>query len=479
MRWVTNHPRTTIGLVGALLMVTGGAAIGHLNVRNLQRIAVIRTQLEDLEQIQGLHHRLEVSLLDEVREQIPVGSFLAEEVRLQVEAALSRERYLDSNTRAGLQQIEALLTGPGLVTRSTLASALELAGNLAEEEARAQRELLADLQADGRRELLLGSAVLAAMAVLAVLLAWFLPKRLLDPLSGLRERIGTLGEGRFEEVPTDGIQPSLLPLFRNYNAMVARMADLEAERKARAATLEEEVRAATRTLASQHRALATAERLAAVGETAAGVAHELRNPLAGILAALENLGREAADEDLSRRFQILTEETRRVVDLLNNYLAAARHEPEPASHTDVTQLAEELVSLVRYQLPSGISFEKELSEPVACFLPRERFRQALLNLVWNAVEALDPGPGTVRVAVRSNGESITVEVTDDGPGFPEEVLRRPIQAFRTSKDHGTGLGLSMVRRTASDLGGTLSLQNRDPKGAQVQLTIPCQANEKG
>jgi signal transduction histidine kinase len=479
MRWVAKHPRTSIGLLGAFLLIAGGAAIGQLNVRNLRRIAVIQSQLEDLEQIRGLQHRLEISLLDDVREAIPVGSFLAEEVRLQVESALAMRSFLAPETEEGLRRIEALLSRPGLVTRNTLASALELAGELTAAEAQAQRALLVQIQADGRREFGLGILVVLAMAALAGLLAWFLPKRLLDPLGGLRDRISALGEGRFEPVPTEGIEPGLLPLFNNYNAMVDRMAVLEAERKARAETLEEEVRAAARTLAEQHRTLATAERLAAVGETAAGVAHELRNPMAGILAALENLKREVTDQPLADRLELLGNETRRVVGLLNEYLAAARHDPEAFRKTDVGGLVQEMASLLRYQLPPNVSLEVQVPGELACFLPNNRIRQVVLNLVWNAVEALNSKPGTVTISARQEQGFVVLEVADDGPGFPAELLETPVQAFRTSRTHGTGLGLAMVRRTAADLGGRMTLENRPNGGALVRLSVPCQEKEEG
>ncbi|MFC1660362.1 ATP-binding protein, partial [Gemmatimonadota bacterium] len=100
--------------------------------------------------------------------------------------------------------------------------------------------------------------------------------------------------------------------------------------------------------------------------------------------------------------------------------------------------------------------------------------QVLLNLVWNSVEALASRPGSVCISVRGEESGITLEVTDDGPGFPVDLLDAPVQAFRTSRSQGTGLGLAMVRRTATDLGGTMTLGNRSPTGAWVRLFLPCE-----
>ncbi len=483
MKWFARHPRTSVALLGALLIAMGGAAVGYLNVRNLRRIELIQARLSDLERIRQLRHRLEVSLLDDVREAVPVGSFVARDVRLQVENALALQSYLDPRTAAGLRQIDALLSEPGLVvTRSTLVSALELAGSISEAEANAQRNLLSDIQQDGRREFFLGITVLTSLAALTALTSWVIPKRILDPLSGLRERFAGLAAGHFTEVPTDDLDQALLPLFGNYNAMVARLSELEEERRNRAETLEEEVRAATRTLVEQQRALADAQKLAAVGETAAGVAHELRNPLAGMLAALENLRREVTDPDVHRRLEMLHAETERVVRLLNEYLAAARHEPEPLAPVDLAQLVEEQLGLLRYQVPAQVVLEHSVPEGLVCTLPPDRIRQVLLNLVWNAVEAFETTPGRVRVTVETSvgdGPAVTLEVADDGPGFPPHLLETRIQSFRTARPGGTGLGLAMVARTAKELGGSMVLSNREPHGASVRLTIPCNPNREG
>lgn len=474
MMWVWRYPRVATGILGILLIAAGGTAVGVLSLRNLQRIDLIHARISDLERLRELRQRLEISLLDEVREAVPAGSFLAEDIRLQVENALALEDRLDPETAAGLRRIESLLSRPGLVNRESLVDALELAGSISERETRSQEDVLRRVREDGRREFLAGIAGLLALAALAAVAAWLLPKRLLDPLSHLRTQFTGLGQGRFEEVSLDGVDPALAPLFHHYNDLVSRLAELELERRARAETLESEVRAGARALLEQHRVLANAERLAAVGETAAGMAHELRNPLAGILAALENLGREVEDSALSRRLGLLHEEAARVVRLLNDYLAGSRHAPEPASVTDVGELVGSLVSFLRYQAPPTVRLEPVVEEGLECLLPPGRVRQALLNLVGNSLQALGSGPGTVTVSAAVVGPELRMEVRDDGPGFPEELLRGGAgQLFRTGRASGTGLGLATVQRTARDLGGGMSITNIEPRGASVVLSVPC------
>ncbi|MGW8264824.1 MAG: ATP-binding protein [Longimicrobiales bacterium] len=479
MSWAERSPRATIAILGILLIVAGGATVGFLNLRNLQRIDLIHARISDLERVRALRQRLEVSLLDDFRGAVPAGSFLAEDVRLQVETALALADRLDPETVLGLRRIQLLLSRPGLVSRETLIDALELAGSISERETRAQEDLLRRVREDGRKEFLVGIGGLLALATLAAVAAWLLPRRLLDPLSHLRSQFAGLGAGRFEEVSLEGVDAALVPLFENYNALVGRLAELEAERTARAQTLESEVRAGARALLEQHRVLTDAERLAAVGETAAGMAHELRNPLAGILAALDNLAREVEDSSLARRIGLLRQEAERVVRLLNEYLAASRHAPEPAVPTDVGDLVEDLLSLLRYQAPHGVRLEREVEERLECILPPGRVRQTLLNLVGNAIQALEPSPGTVTVSAKRKDDRLELEVRDDGPGFPEDLLQVAGQPFRTGRPTGTGLGLATAQRAARDLGGEMTITNLEPRGASVVLTLPCQRPEGG
>jgi len=477
MKLLSKHPRVAIGLIGILLVAAGGTAVGFLNLRNLQRIELIHDRISDLERLRELRQRLEISLLDEVREAVPSSNFLAEDVRLQVEGALALEDRLDPQTAAGLRRIEFILSRPGMVTREALISALELAGSIAERETQAQEALLRRIREDGRNEFALGFAGLMGLALMTVVAAWMVPRRFLDPLSYLRSQFADLGAGRFEEVSLKGVDSSLVPLFENYNALVTRLAELEGERKARAESLESEVRAGARALLEQHQVLASAERLAAVGETAAGMAHELRNPLAGILAALENLGREVDDPDLSPRLDVLHREADRVVQLLNSYLAASRHAPEPARVTDLGELVGDLLSLLRYQAPPSVRLEAEVEKGLRCAVPPGRIRQTLMNLLGNALQALGRSAGTVTVAVARVDGKLRMEVRDDGPGFPPEILPTVGQPFRTGRATGTGLGLATVQRTARDLGGNMTVMNLEPRGASVALSLPCDDTE--
>jgi signal transduction histidine kinase len=188
---------------------------------------------------------------------------------------------------------------------------------------------------------------------------------------------------------------------------------------------------------------------------------------------LSNLGGELGDEALERRVELAIRELDRLTALLNERLTEARHTPETSRRIDMHALVDDLLALIRYQVPEKIQLHAEVEEGLDCALPRDRLRQALLNLVLNSVHALGQGPGTVGISVRQQDARLVIEVTDDGPGFPAEVVEAGPRPFVTRREGGTGLGLAIVRRLALDLGGEVSLENPEPRGARARLVLPC------
>jgi signal transduction histidine kinase len=252
--------------------------------------------------------------------------------------------------------------------------------------------------------------------------------------------------------------------------------ELENAHQSHAALLEREVREATSALLQQQHSLARAERLAVTGELAASVAHELRNPLASIQMALSNLREDATDPDVVERIGLINDEAIRVERLLNDILNSARHAPEPARMVHLSSLIGRLLALTRYQLPANVQLESEVPGDLSCRVPEDRLRQALLNLILNAAEVMEASGGKVLVAAETQADMVRITVTDEGPGFPPELLRNGSRAFVTTREGGTGLGLAIVRRFAHEVRGQLLLENRQPRGACATLLLPCQVD---
>jgi signal transduction histidine kinase len=335
-----------------------------------------------------------------------------------------------------------------------------------------QKALLADKRATSRREQHIALGLLAGLLMVMIPLGRRIRHNIIRPLDTLGDLMALMSRQDYTSAPTTNVDPMLLPLFENYNRMVNRLVTLEQAHQHREDTLAASVRQATRMLLKQQHRLAQAERLGAVGELAASVAHELRNPLTACHMALQNLHRDLQDHELISRVDLILIEIKRINQQLNSLLEGARQTPEPLSDVDIVEVLNELRTLIRYQASERVSVQIHAPPSAVCRLPESQLRQCLLNLLLNSVQALDDEPGHINVAVSASPSSVRVMVEDDGPGFPEDMLHNGLRPFNSWRRGGTGLGMAMVRRFVGDLGGTLQIENRAPKGARVIIELP-------
>lgn len=459
-----------LGVAGLLVAIM--ALLGWVTFRSLNRIEAIYTHQEAAMQIRAITARLEAALVDQFTGVAALDSATLSGLRHTATELGRPGNHLDPQTASRLARLDEVLRDGRHSTAEGLAVGLSLVRGIAEAETQARLALIQQIRRDARLEVELVAVLLALLLTVLLIGGWFVRRRVVGPLNNLRDLFLKLGFGDFRPISSEGVAPMLEPLFSNYNLLVNRLEVLEAEHRSRARALEDEVESATRTLLEQHHSLANAERLAAIGETAAGMAHELRNPLAAVLMSLANVRNDISDPDLSERIGALIREVERVVRLLNNQLESARYEPEPLRPVNIHKIVGELQKLLRYQIPPWIRLKVEMSEDIESLLPRDTFRQILLNLMTNSVEAIGRSVGQVIVSAGRKNGWVTVSVLDDGPGFPAELLRDGVRAFASHRDTGTGLGLPMVRRAVNDLGGKMEIGNRDAGGAFVRLTLP-------
>jgi two-component system NtrC family sensor kinase len=455
------------GLLAAIMVLLGGVAL-----RSLSRIEEIYTHQEAALQIRAITAQLERALVDQFTGLTPLDSTAISALRERAAELARPGNHLDPQTASRLRRLDDVLRNGRQSTTEGLVVGLSLVRGVAEAETQARLTLIHQIRRDARLEVELAAILLALLLAILLLGGWFVSRRVVGPLNNLRDLFLELGFGDFRPISTEGVAPMLAPLFDNYNLLVTRLEVLEAEHRNRARELQEEVQHATRALLEQHHSLANAERLAAVGETAASMAHELRNPLAGVLMSLANVRNDVSDPDLSERLGMLMREVERVIRLLRSYLDSARYEPEPLRPLNVGETVDELLKLLRYQIPVRIHLTSKVPDELETLLPRDKFRQILLNLVVNSVEAIGESSGQVVVAAEREDGRLTVSVSDDGPGFPEAALKSGVRPFLSHHDSGTGLGLVMVRRAVDDLGGKLEIGNRETGGAFVRLTLP-------
>jgi two-component system, NtrC family, sensor kinase len=239
-------------------------------------------------------------------------------------------------------------------------------------------------------------------------------------------------------------------------------------------------------LEEREQRLIRSERLATVGKVAAQITHEIRNPLASIGLNAELLGDElAAGQDEGRRLvSAITGEVDRLSDITESYLRYVRLPRPKLVPEDPSALVSAVMEFARAELAQA-NIVLEVSAPAA--LPEiaadeNQLRQALLNLVRNAREAMPKG-GKLRVAVSATGEDggdggsgwVTLEVTDDGPGIPPELLARVFEPFFSTKAKGTGLGLALVQQIVTEHGGRIQVRGGAQGGTSFALRFPAVA----
>jgi signal transduction histidine kinase len=223
------------------------------------------------------------------------------------------------------------------------------------------------------------------------------------------------------------------------------------------------------------RRLLRSERLAAVGTLAAGLAHEVRNPLNSAslqLTLLERrLGRGDQPPAVLPIAHIIKSEIDRLDRLVREFLAFAQPRPLDPKPVDVADLFSAIAVLITPEAEAvHVSISVDVDPKTPPVLGEvERLRQVLLNLTRNAVEAMSETGGHLRLLARGVGAEVELAVEDDGPGFGEDL---PVfDAFFTTKSQGTGLGLAIVHRIVTDHGGTIRVESRVGR-TRFSLTLP-------
>jgi PAS domain S-box-containing protein len=218
--------------------------------------------------------------------------------------------------------------------------------------------------------------------------------------------------------------------------------------------------------------LAQSEKLAALGELTAGIAHEIKNPLGVILSSVEIILDESRPCEMRREAAtFIGEEVRRLDNRLRAFLAFARPTPAHPEPTVLNGLVRRTIKGFEAAWPD-VRFELDLGVPESIVeLDPDHLGQMLTNLVLNAAQAMG-GRGTVRVTTRTGETNVEVSIEDNGPGVPEAMRRRIFDPFYTTKADGTGLGLSIVCQLAAAGGGTVRLVPGDLGGARFVLTLP-------
>ena len=312
---------------------------------------------------------------------------------------------------------------------------------------------------DPHRHLILlvaGAGAVAICGALLVVLTYMVQR----PMVELQQKIAELGGGDLNvSVSFAHRNDEIGDLGRNFNQMVCQLRENR-----------EEIERLHRTQMSR------AEHFATLGEVATGLAHEIRNPLAGIAGVIEIIGRDLPATSPARAVvKDVRQEIARINHIVTDLLQTARPHPPKVRKSDLNTTVEHAVMLGRQQgLAKGIeiSLHKDPSLPEVEH-DSDQIHQVLLNLLLNAQQAIDQ-KGKIEVTVEKKGAAAVIEVKDNGRGIAAEQLPNIFRPFYTTKGDGTGLGLSLARRIVEDHQGRIDVTSAVGKGTTFAVVLPLQ-----
>lgn len=263
-------------------------------------------------------------------------------------------------------------------------------------------------------------------------------------------------------------------MFLAVGIVTGVLSDLERRRRAELQATAQQLQRVYGELQDTFEQVRRADRLSAIGQLAAGLAHEIRNPLASIDGAAEVM--EAADSPEEVRAEtmgIVRKECARLNRLLTNLLDFARPRNPEWREVDVSRVLDSVIDLVKHSAGKGIQFERIAGERLPKLIgDEEQIAQVILNLTINAAQAMPDG-GRITLTASEKDKGVQIQVRDEGVGIPQEHLDKIFDPFFTTKDMGTGLGLSVVHQIVGQLGGTVSVaRNQGSPGMTFSLQFP-------
>jgi signal transduction histidine kinase len=299
-----------------------------------------------------------------------------------------------------------------------------------------------------------GAGAIAICGALLLVLTYVIQR----PMIELQEKIAHVSDGNLNvSVDFARRNDEIGDLGRNFNRMVAHLKESR-----------EEIERLHRTQMSR------AEHLATLGELATGLAHEIRNPLAGIAGVVEIIGRDLPPTSPARTVvKDVRHEIMQINNIITDLLQTARPHPPEIRLSDLNTTIEHSVMLARQQAlskPIEIIFNKNPDLPEVEH-DSSQIHQMLLNLLLNSLQAIE-GPGRITVDLLKRDFSVLIKVSDTGGGISPENLPNIFRPFYTTKGSGTGLGLSLARRIVEQHHGTIEVSSTVGKGTQFTVTLP-------
>ncbi|MFD1037885.1 ATP-binding protein [Virgibacillus byunsanensis] len=212
------------------------------------------------------------------------------------------------------------------------------------------------------------------------------------------------------------------------------------------------------------------EKMSVAGQLAAGIAHEIRNPLTSLKGFLQLF--QAGVNRKEEYYKIMIDEIEKMETITSELLFISKPLTDNRNKESVKDMLDDVISLLKSQAKLqniNLKLDKNISGFVLC--DRSQIKQVLINLVKNAIEAMDD-EGTIEMKVQSSHSKIIIDVIDEGPGIPEEVIHKLGEPFFTTKQNGTGLGLMITKQILDKHEGKLDILKNNDKGSTFRISLP-------
>jgi len=311
------------------------------------------------------------------------------------------------------------------------------------------------------RELLNNLIVVAlALLVMSVIVSLFGARLITQPLVRLSRATKVVAKGQFDIQLESSSRDEIDDLAQSFNTMAS---ELDSREKA---------------LKSAQAALVQSEKMAAFGQLGAGIAHEIKNPLAGILGltqlSLRKIEKESA---ISKNLSIIEKETHRCTTIIQNLLKFARQEKVAFEPVEINRVVEDAMAIVEHQLVMNrVKLTKNLAQEIPLISGNaNQIQQVLINLMINAQQAMEGRAGEVTVTTSNhNSGNVQIQIRDTGPGIPEDLRAKIFEPFFTTKEvgKGTGLGLSVSYGIITEHGGDIQVKSALGKGTAFNISLP-------
>jgi two-component system, NtrC family, sensor kinase len=313
---------------------------------------------------------------------------------------------------------------------------------------------------------------------MALLASFIIGRRVVRPVEKMREGAARIGAGALDHRIEVRTGDELEALAESFNRMAADLQKLYADLEGKVTEntkLYQDLQRSHQELLSAQAELVHKTRMAAVGETAAAVAHETRNPLGALTNCVQVLRKnpDLTGED-AELLTIIQNESQRLNRIVSDFLAFGRPRPPHFQEVNLQELIDETLAPIQRegQCPSSIVFSRQFEPSLpTVWADRDQLRQVFWNLFLNAIQAMGK-EGKLHVGTRIHNGSAEVVVQDTGPGIAKSMLPHLFEPFHSTKASGTGLGLAIVRRIVEEHGGRITVDNTPDAGTCFVIALP-------